>query len=287
MKKPLRHSVRIMIALACLLFTTPIGCSKRTEKMDSSSAATTVDHPLVAYVNPPITLSHTKGGLLHISASTIRLRISADVIKLDPEHSDMIVFNKSIFDDSGQQHTFSTVASAYDLWDSISGTRAYLEDAYLTSWHFPNGSELVPLATNLNIWSDGREPRTFGIVADNQKPAVLFSFTEKYFSATADLLIQHCPAFDTGLQPADKVVARLTPHRFIADGTGTLELNDAHRILIPIHSRLVLFDNLWRKSVVDREIGPTWNRGDLPQAITVSVGEGKGPPQSGVTWTKE
>jgi hypothetical protein len=255
--------------------------------MKESPATDTGDRALTAYVSPPITLSHVKGGALRISASTIRVLISADVIKSDPQHSDIIVFNKSICDDSGQWHTFGTVASAYDLWDSISGAQAYLEDAYLTSWCFPNGSELIPLATNLNIWSDAREPRTFGIVTDKQKPALLFALKEKYFSATADLLIQRCPRLDTGLQPADKVVARVTAYQSFTDSTKVVQLNTKHRIIIPIHSRLLIFENYWRKSVVDEEIGPTWNRADLSQVISVIDSESEGPPQEGVTWTKE
>lgn len=241
---------------------------------------------IIAYISPPIDLPHSEGGTLHISASQIKVSISAAIIKTAEDSSDVIDFDKTVTDDSGQSHRFHTFISAYDLWDSVSDGYAYLEEAYRSGWTFPKGSVLIPLAKDISIRSDGREPRVFGIVAAPQRPALLFAIQEKYFSAKADLFIHREAPYKTGHQPADSIVARLKACQSFSDTTGTLQL-DTSPIMIPIHSRLILWENYQRKTVVDSEIGPTWNRGNLSQAITLTKEGHSEDAQQGVSWLKE
>ncbi len=236
-----------------------------------------------AYLGPPLYLPVEGGGRLSCTASRATLTLSTVRIPTTDDSSDILQLIKTVADEKGQAFRFTTTISAGDLWDSIPDAPAYLEEAYLASYHHPKGSELVPIAEGLDVRIDDRDIRVFGLVTEPKEPMLFFRVHHKYFAAKVDLLLQRAAPLPNGFRPADKFVARARLFQDFRDSTEEFELSLQHTLMIPIPADLILWENRWRLSTVDAESGPTWNRASLPEPIVAVRIDTKSEAQQGIS----
>ena len=239
-----------------------------------------------AYLGPPLYLPVEGGGSLSLNTTRAKLTLSTRRIPTTEDSSDVLQLIKSIADDKGQAYRFTTTISADDLWDAISDEPAYLEEAYLASYHHPKGTELVPLAEGLDLRIDDRDIRVFGVVTEPTGPLHLFQVHEKYLSGKVDLLLKRPAPFPNGFKPAESFVARFHIQKDIRDATEEFEITPKHTLMIPIRPNLILWENYWRLTVVDSETPPCWNRASLPEPIVAVRIDTKGEAQQGVSYER-